>query len=315
MKRKRFEDFVKLADERECQIEGILVLEHGRELFEHRWVFDRERNIYSHTKSFMSTVVGMAIDDGVLSLGDKPTEIFPDQVPKGGNPGLERITLKHLLTMASGIEGPLLMSKGRRQGEGFPDYLSYIMSQPVKEEPGSSFLYSNGDSILAERMLEERLGVNVMQYMYERLLRPMEIPFPIWECCPMGHPLGAGGMFLKLKDMAKLGQLYLDGGRWKGRRLVSEAWVKAAGSKQIENPTPEWVKESADYVESPWHGIGYGYQFWMCPYKDSYRADGAFGQVTVILPGLDMVVAVQCPENGDFQKVQQLLHETILQML
>lgn len=309
---KALEDFVHRVETDNLKVEGILVYREGTEIFSHRWTPDRERNIYSNTKSFAATAVGIAIDDGILSLEDRLVDVFPDKVPRGGNPGLEKITLKSLLTMSSGFEKRLLFVEGRRSGEGFPDYVAYMMSQPVVQEPGSHFFYSTGDSCLFARMLEAKTGKNLAEYMYERVFRPMDIPYSMWECCPQGHPLGGSGLCLRLADMAKLGQLYLEGGKWKGNQIVSNAWVKEAVKKQIENPV---FDENGKERKLPWDGHGYGYQFWLSEYPDSYRADGAYGQITMVLPRQQMVIAVQCPEEGHFSQVQRALHEMIVELV
>lgn len=305
-----FEDFVRAVDAQGLKVEGILAFHEGTPVYEHRWTPDQDRNIYSHTKAFLATAVGVALDDGLLSLDDRLADAFPEKVPAGGNPGVERIALRHLLTMSSGFGRGLLFLDDRRAGVGFPDYLSYMMAQPVADEPGTTFCYSTADSILAGRLLERKVGTNLLQYLYERVLRPMGIPYPIWECCPQGHPIGGGGLFLHLRDMAKLGQLYLDGGAWEGRRIVSADWVRDATSFHIETRHPETLADPAGHPGNPWNQ-GYGYQFWLSPYPRSYRADGAFGQITTVLPEKGMVVAIQCPESGDFGPVQAALHETL----
>lgn len=310
-----FDTFVQRINEKQLKMEGIYVAKDNMPVFEHRWTEDRPRQIYSNTKSFVSTAIGIAMEEGLISLDERLADVFPDKVPAQGNPGIEEITLKHLMTMSSGFGKPLLMMFDRKNGEGFPDYLAYMMSQPVICKPGTKFCYSSGDSILAGRMLEEKIGKNLMEYMYEKVFKPLDIGLPVWECCPKGHPLGGSGLFLSLNDMAKLGQLYLDGGKWQGRQIVPESWVHEATKMQIDNPVPEEVKASGA-PESPWHGIGYGYMFWLCPYPGSFRADGSFGQITLVLPEKNMVVAVQCPEAApeNFFKIQDILHDTILQL-
>lgn len=141
----------------------------------------------------------------------------------------------------------------------------------------------------------------------------MDIQLPIWECCPQGHPIGGAGLFLKLKDMAKLGQLFLDRGRWNNEQLIPERWVAEASVKRLETPMPEEMKK-ARYPENPW-SCGYGYQLWMCPYEGAYRADGAFGQITMVLPKQGMVISFQCPEDGNFSLVQQAVDEMLLQLI
>jgi CubicO group peptidase (beta-lactamase class C family) len=307
---KAFADFVKVVDSEGLKVEGLCVLQGGKTAFEHRWTPDRDRNIYSHTKSFVSTAVGIALDEGLLTLDDRLVDAFPDKVPADGNPGIELIRLRHLLTMSSGFGKALLMMDNRRSGVGFPDYLTYMLSQPVVAVPGTRFCYSTADSILLGRMLERRTGKHLLEFMYERLLRPMGIPCPIWECCPQGHPIGGGGMFLHLTDMARLGQLYLDEGMWEGKRIVSAEWVRTATAFQIETRNPVSKEDLSAHPGNPWN-MGYGYQFWRSPYPSSYRADGAFGQITTVLPEKGFVVGIQCPENGDFGPVQAALHEMI----
>lgn len=304
---KILQKFVEEARETGLPLEAIAVGDESKVIFEHHFVPDQPRNIYSHTKSFMSTAAGIAIAEGKLSLEDRPADFFEDKLPSNPSPRLLSIRLKDLLTMSSGFGKGLLMGADRRAGTGVPDYVSYLFSQEVIEEPGTRFHYSTGDSILAGRMVEEASGMRLSEYLYRRIFAPMEIGFPIWENDPMGHPIGGGGMFLKLTDMMKLGQLYLAGGVWKGQRLVEESWIREA--------TKEQIKTDQDPQNPDIWRCGYGYQFWLSPYPDSYRADGAFGQITTVLPRAGLVVSIQCPETGDFERVKQALHESVLDKL
>ena len=187
---------------------------------------------------------------------------------------------------------------------GAPDYEKYMMAQPVPVEPGSAFCYSSADSILAAHMVERAVGKRMGEYLYEKVFQPLDMGWPLWEHDPQGHPNGGGGMYLTCTEMMKLGQLYLAEGNWKGEQIVSRDWVQ-------EVSTPKFTFEpSADL----WH-VGYGYQFWISPYPGSYRADGAFGQITTILPEKGLVVSIQCPERGNFDQVKRALHEHFLMEL
>lgn len=301
---KLLNNFIHRIDAEALPIEGIAVMADGKLVAEYRWTQDIDRNIYSHTKSFMSTAVGIAVSEGKLSLDDRLVDCFPENVPENAPELLGEIRLRNLLTMSSGFDRALLMGAERRAGVGAPDYIKYMLSQPVLATPGDHFLYSTADSILAGRMLEVKIGKLMAEFLYERIFKPMDIGYPMWEHCPQGHAIGGGGMMLKLKDMMKLGQLYLDGGKWNGVELVDPAWIAQATTKQIDTP------ESGNV----WH-CGYGYQFWMSPYPDAYRADGAHGQITTVLPKAGMVVSIQCPENGKFSRVQAALHEEFLSQL
>lgn len=293
-----FNDFVSLVDSENLPIEAVAIADGDSVVAEHHFTPDQERNIYSHTKSYVSTAIGIAIDEGILELDDKLTDAFAEYVPSDAQPELFDITLRHLLTMSSGFNHAYLMNSDRRGGVGAPDYLTYMFSRRIEMEPGSKFCYSSADSYLAGRMLEKACGEHLGEYLYHTIFSRLSQGWPLWECDPQGHPTAGSGMFMKLGNMLKLGQVYLNGGLWQGERIVSEAWVNAASSRQIETPHDNiWT-------------CGYGYQFWMSPYDGAYRADGAYGQITTVLPKQGLVVAVQCPESGDFDNAMRpALHE------
>lgn len=302
MLEKIFKDFIHYVEDRKLFVEGIIIADEKKILFKHNFVPEHERNIYSHTKSYMSTAAGIAISEGKLSLDTKFADLFPEYVSEQADPRLHRITLRNLLTMSSGFGKPYLMGEDRRNGTGMPDYIAYIMSLPVEYEPGERFAYSTADSILAGRMIEQAVGQRLGEYLYHHVFSKLGQGWPIWENDPMGHPIGGGSMFMTLTNMMKLGQLYLADGVWNGEQILDKNWVKEATKKQIDTvPVPD--------NEIWW--CGYGYQFWMSPYPKAYRADGMYGQVTTVLPEKGLIVALQCPEHGDFEKVKQALHEYI----
>ena len=179
--------------------------------------------------------------------------------------------------------------------------MAYMLTRRVEREPGSEFCYSSADSDLAGRMLEQATGERLGEYLFRTVFSKLDQGFPMWEADPQGHHIAGGGIHMTLTDMLKLGQVYLNGGVWHGRRIVGEEWVRMASSKQIDIP-----------VTNIWT-CGYGFQFWMSPYPGAYRADGAYGQITTVLPDQGLVVAVQCPETGDFDNVvRPALHEHLL---
>lgn len=300
----KLQHFHHYASNQNLPLEAISVGDEHRILWEMHYAQNAPRNIYSHTKGFTVTAVGLAISDGVLHLDDRLVDAFPDKLPEHPDPRLEKIQLKHLLCMSSGFGKALLMNNHRRPGVGAPDYERYMLSQPVLTEPGTEFCYSSADSILAGHMVERAVGTRMGEYLYERILAPMDMGWPLWEHDPQGHPNGGGGMYLTCTEMMKLGQLYLANGRWNGQQLLDPAWVR-------EVSTPKFTFPKTD---DPW-SVGYGYQFWMSPYPNSYRADGAYGQISTILPESGLVVSIQCPENGNFERVKKALHEELLVQL
>lgn len=293
MNAKALLDFVTQVQADRLGVEAIAVADEQRLLFEHHFVPGFARNIYSHTKSFTSTAVGFAISEGLLSLDDRPATYFPESLPADVDPAWDSVTLRDCLMMSSGVGQPLLMMNQRWAGEGFPDYLKYLFAHPLLRAPGTQHCYNNGDTYLCGRMVEKATGKTLIAYLFEKMFAPMEIGYPTWEMDPMGHSFGASGLYLTIGNMIKLGQLYLGQGRWKGQQLLDPAWVHAAGAKQIstEGPEDRWL-------------CGYGYQFWKLGYPGAFRADGAYGQITAILPEKGYAVSIQCPESGDFERVK-----------
>lgn len=294
--------FVRRVDAEGLPVEAIIAYRADQEAAIHRWAPGAPRNIYSHTKSFLSLAVGLAVEDGALSLADRPAAFFPESIPADADERIQAITLRDLLRMASGFDEALLMSPARSQGVGAGDYVRYLFSHPVKQPPGVQFRYSNGDSYLAGRMVEARVGCTLQAYLQRRLFAPMGIEAPRWEHDAQGHTFAASGLLLSIEDMAKLGRLCLKGGVWNGEALVSAAWLSEATAAQIAVPGEP---------DNPWE-FAYGYQFWRSPYPDAYRAHGAYGQVTMVLPHADAVVSIQCTESERFPEIQAALHEELL---
>lgn len=224
-------------------------------------------------------------------------DYFPEYVPNDPDPRLAKITLRDLLMMSSGFGCSYLMNE-RRAGVGLPNYVAYMMSREMRLEPGAKFHYSNGDTILVGRMAAKAVGMPMGEYLYQRMFASMDMGWPAWEHDPTGHAFEASGLYLTLKEMMKLGQLYISDGVWNGMRLLSHDWVVQATSKQIDTQG-----------STPDMSSGYGYQMWMNPYPESCRADGAHGQMTVMLPKCGLVVGIQCHESdgGDnYEKVRPI---------
>lgn len=309
-----FREFCICVQKKKLAVEGIAIADERKILLEHHFAADKPRDIYSNTKSFLSTAVGMAVSEGALDLKTGFSEVFHGQIPEEAEQRLNAIQLRHLLTMSSGFGNAYLMLKDRRSGVGAPDYLDYMIGQELKEQPGSRFCYSTADSYLAGRMLEQVTGMRLSRYLYEKLFKPLNIGNPIWENDLCGHPIGGSGLQLRLGDMIKLGQLYLADGKWDGRQLLDPSWIRQATRKQIDTPQVLYNEKGEPKEKELWN-CGYGYQFWISPYPGSYRADGSFGQVTTVLPEAGLVVATQCPEDGDFDEVRKVLHEIVLSQL
>ena len=280
--------FIEALEKNNPGCEAVALWQDGVLTLERRFTPDKPRCIYSHTKSFTAAAVGMAIDEGKLSLDDRLADRFPEYRDVITDGRMKTVTLRHLLTMSSGIGEGLLMMPHRAEGEGCPDYLAYFLSRPLKYTPGTRFCYSNADTHMAGWMVARAVGETLQGYLYRKLFVKLGIGYPGWEADPLGNAFGASGMYLSIRDMGKLGLLFLNDGVWNGERLLSSDWVREATRTQIPTGEP-----------TPWTS-GYGYQFWIIEdLPGAYRADGAYGQLSVVLPEKHAVLSVQCGEEND----------------
>ena len=281
--------------------EAVALYQNGETVLSKHFTPDRPRLIYSHTKSFVSTLAGMAIDEGKLTLDTTLCSLLPEYDRIITDEGVKNITLRHLLTMSSGFGGAFLMGVNRRPGEGMPDYVGYMLAKKLVYAPGEKFVYSNADTHLAGCMVEKAVGETLLRYAYRKLFAPLGIGYPAWETDPAGTAFGGSGLYLRNEEMMRLGILYLQEGVWNGERLLSLEWVKQAGAQQI-----------ATGIADPWSS-GYGYQFWMIPQRENaFRADGAYGQYSLVFPKENAVVGIQCCEENDLARFIAMLRRHLL---
>lgn len=300
----RIEEFIRALEQDNPGVEAVMLYQNGQMVCNRRFVPPGERLIYSHTKSFVSTAAGIAIDQGKLYLHDRLTDLLPQYAGVVTDPGVHEITLRDLLTMSSGFGGSFLMHDGRRNGEGFPDYCAYMLSKPLAYKPGERFVYSNADTHLAGCMVAQAVGEGLMSFLYCNLFEKLGMGYPAWEADPQGRAFGGSGLYLSIEQMIKLGILYLEDGVYNGQRLLSHQWVTEAGKPHI-----------ATGSDHPWNS-GYGYQFWTIGQQlGAFRADGAYGQYSMILPQDNAVIAIQSCEQNDTGKLSQLILSHIVEKI
>ncbi len=264
------------------ELHSLMVLRHGKVIVEGWWhPFEARRKhlLYSLSKSFTSSAIGIAIGEGLLNLDDPVLSFFPDKSPVAPSTNLAAMKVRHLLSMSAGqASEPWPNLDGRNN----PDWVACFLNHPVENEPGSVFLYNSIATFMVSAILQRLTGVTTLDYLKPRLLEPLGITEATWEKNAEGIVVGGWGMSIATESIAKFGQLYLQDGVWEGRRLLPDGWVAEATRKHIENGPNE---------NDDW-GSGYGFQFWRCKQPGCYRADGAFGQLCVLIPEHEMVVAV-----------------------
>jgi len=264
-------------------VHSIMVLRHGRVAAEGWWAPnapEMPHALFSISKSFTSTAVGLAIAEGHLGLDDPVVSFFPDEAPANVSPRLAAMKVRHLLAMCTGHDEATVdvVIPGDRS-----DLVRGFLAFPIAYEPGTRFVYNTPATYMLSAIVHKRTGLNLVDYLQPRLFEPLGIARPNWEEDAHGISMGGFGLRLRTEDVARLGQLYLQKGEWRGQRLIPAEWVEAATSRQIDtgpnlNPNPDWLQ-------------GYGYQFWRGQH-DSFRGDGAFGQFCIVVPGADLVVAM-----------------------
>lgn len=297
---KSIQNFITEIEEQGLELHSMMLLRDGHVVTEGWWhPYRRElpHSLYSLSKSFTSSAIGMAVSEGLLSLDDLVISYFPEHTPKEPDERLSSMTIRHLLTMSSGHASETLVSVNRDNRRSWSEI---FFSQPLVHEPGSQFVYNSGATYMLSAILQKVTGITLLDYLRPRLFDPLGIANPFWETCPDGITAGGWGLYLLTEDIAKFGQLLLQKGVWNGTRLLDSGWVEEATSKQISNGGTE---------DNEW-SQGYGYQFWRCKHG-AYRADGAFGQLCVVMPEQRAIFAATAGVD-DIQAVLNTLWKHIL---
>ena len=182
-------------------------------------------NSYSVTKAFIATAAGMLWERGKLDLDRPVTEFFPDYAPKDAK--WSRVTLRHALTHTMGVaKGYLDIDVEDVYSYGTEDFLEAVFREPLKHEPGIHYQYSDAAYYLAARIVEEAAGEKADDFIMHELLLPMKVQEAAWSRCPKNHPIGATGLYIRSRDMVKLGWVYADGGKYEGKQLISPGWIE-----------------------------------------------------------------------------------------
>jgi CubicO group peptidase (beta-lactamase class C family) len=274
-------DFVNEAEKKIDALHSVMVVRHGKVIAEGWWApyaAEEPHMMFSLSKSFTSTAVGLAVAEGKLSVDDPVLKFFPEEAPEKPSANLRAMRVRDLLTMSTG-----------QHAEDFAGF-SYLTEEsvvkrflalPVAHKPGTFFAYNTAATYMQSAIVQKLTGQSVLEYLRPRLFEPLGIENPAWEASKQGVSMGGFGLSIRTEDIAKFGQLYLQKGVWNGRQLVPAAWVETA--------TARWMSNGSN-PESDWEQ-GYGFQFWRCRYG-VIRGDGAHGQFCIVMPELDAVVAI-----------------------
>jgi CubicO group peptidase (beta-lactamase class C family) len=308
-------------------VDGILIIKNGRLAFEqyftgYAWEYNAAdfkgqrtdysantlHNLASVTKSFTSALIGIAIDQGLISgIEARVFEFFP-RYAHLSDERKARMTLAHLLTMQAGLqwnENDYSYADARNdliQLFRVPDPISYILAKPTTNEPGTKFYYSGGCTNLLGEVIRSVSGQRMDAFAKTYLFEPLGIASYQWDFINADMIHASGNLQLRPRDMAKLGYLYLKGGMWQGKRLVSEEWVRESVARRVQ------------YAPD----TGYGYQWWLRSYQvgaktvDGFAAMGWGGQRIMVFPSMDMVVVFTGGNYVGREPVDDIIAQYIL---
>ena len=293
-------NFVNRIEQDIQELHSFMLLRHGAVAAEGWWSPyrpERPHMLFSLSKSFTSSAIGLAVAEGRLSVEDAVVSFFPKETPKEIGPNLAAMRIRHLLSMSTGHAEDSLGRVARQRSR---NWVKNFLSLAVEHEPGAHFVYNSGATYMLSAILQKVTGQKLLDYLTPRLFEPLGIQDAAWEVCPLGINTGGWGLSIKTEDIARFGQMYLQDGAWNGQQILPAAWVLDATTKHISNGS----KPDSDWEQ------GYGYQFWRCQHN-AYRGDGAFGQYCVVMPEQDAVLAIT---SGvvDMQSVLTLVWEKLL---
>lgn len=235
---------------------------------------------HSMCKSITGMAIGMLIEEEKLKLDENIYDIFPDHINAFSKIFRPVITVENLLTMTSGVT---FNESGIVSGN---DWLGSFLNASVNGKPGTEFQYNSLNTYVLSAIVTKRTGETLTEYLTPRLFDPLGITKYYWETCPKGITKGGWGLFLCAEDMAKLGQLYLQRGKWNGQQLVSEYWIEISTARHLKTQNDTY---------------GYGYQLWMEQRPGSFEYNGMLGQNVIIYPDMDMVLVTNAGNKEMFQ--------------
>lgn len=325
--------YVAEAAETGIPINSIMVIRHGKVLAEayvNGWSPRKPHHMWSTTKTFTSMAVGLAVEEGLLSLDDRMVDILSEEAAPvldtiADGPGKEYLlsaTIRDYLVMGNGQDADVMFAvcdkyglprwiddKGKIIDFAFStkkvNMISETFAQPFKYVPGTHNFYNNEGSHLLSCAVQKVTGEKVEDYLYLRLFEPLGIEKPFWDEI-QGHTSGGWGLYLRPEDMAKFGLCLLNGGRFNGKQILPESYVREASQRYFSWGAPSWAspEEGRSYFQ------GYGYQIWMN--SDAFCCSGAQGQFICMIPEFDMVIVSTAEIRDDDHKEMALIWKHFL---
>ena len=275
----------------EGSMHGFVIVRHGKTVAEGSWkpfdTLNETHMLYSHSKSFTSSAIGFLADEGKIDLDERIVDLFSNEVPAQVSKNLSELRVRDLLTMNVGKKDHLLRDGG--------DWVKEFLSKDFVRKPGTGFKYDSDATYMLAAIVEKKSGEKMMDYLKRKMFDKIGITKAWTTCSPQGIPCGGWGMNMTTRELARFGQLYLNRGKWGDEYVLSPFWVDLATCRHTwsgwQNVGVKALGEGTDWEQ------GYGFQFWRCTHG-AYRADGAAGQYTVVMPEQDAVISIHASLNN-----------------
>ena len=274
--------------EKNMDLHSLMIIKDGKVVCE-QWFGENapQKNhvMWSVSKTYTSMAVGFAVTEGLITVEDKVISYFPDDLPGEIPDNLKELKIKDLLSMSVGHEkdstGPLLSGE-----DTAVSWEKRFFSHPIPHKPGTKFVYNSLATYMLSAIVQKVTGEKIVDYLKPRLFDPLGIEGAVWDSNPQGVNIGGWGLHVKTEDMAKLGLLLLQKGKWNEQQVIPEAWVEEATTRKIlQNPDVDPATSESDWLQ------GYCYQMWRSR-NGAFRADGKDGQFIIILPNENAVIAI-----------------------
>ena len=292
------DDFRISVIEKNLGVYGVHVYQNGQTLAELRFRSNDRENLYSASKTFVSVGIGIAESEGLIHLSDIVLDFF-SEYKNIAYPGSENITIKNLLQMSSGHRSVDFSQYNIK------DRAELFFITEMKTKPGADFYYEDLCSYMLGRIVEKVTGQTMLEYLKPRLFEPLEIVNPQWHTCQNGHTSCSGGLYLTTEEFSRLGIMLMQSGVYKDKQILPSEYVRRIHSDLVDRSSKN----------DPETKGGYGYQVWICTPPNTYRADGMYGQLCVVLTDHNAVVTVTSHNEIEHKEILRAIWNDILPKL
>lgn len=284
IKKEGIDQFRKAVEERGIELHDLLLIRGDKICYEANWLpyqADDLHMLYSLSKAFTAIGIGFAVQEGLFSTEDYIYSFFDSELPEDLSDKIRRMKIEHLLTMSTGQEAEPPILNYEFEGNWVQKFLEI---EPT-HEPGIHFFYDTTATYVLSAILTKVTGETLVDYLKPRFFTPLGIEHYVWDESPQGISLGGIGLNVTIETIAKLGLFLKQEGAWQGKQLLDASWIHRMTSHLINSAGGDVYDDGDNW------GVGYGYQIWQCIPKGVYRGDGAYGQLVIVAPKENLVIA------------------------